>query len=139
MNDWLRRRALRNEGRASRTYVVCSDAREVVAFYTLSAGAAVMQSVPKKLARNMPNPVPLIVLGRLAVDVNHAGRGLAKAMLRDALQRTLEASEKIGARAILVHAISDTVVPFYTQFGFEPFPSGTRTLFLPIETVIGAL
>lgn len=139
LNAWLHRRAIKNEGRASRTYVICSGSNEVVAFYTLSAGAAELQAVPTKLARNMPNPVPLIVLGRLAVDRSHAGRGLGSFMLREALQRALHAADTIGVHALVVHAIDDAAVAFYTRFGFQAFPTAARSLFLPIETIARSL
>ena len=143
LNDWLRRHALKNEGRASRTYVVNSaageDAGAVIAFYTLAAGAVRLDELPSKLARNMPNPAPAMVLGRLAVDSRHGGRGLGRAMLKEALQRVLEAAHKVGARAIVVHAIDDDAVTFYTRYGFQVFPPGGRTLFLPIETVAEAI
>src|SRR3546814_18305739 len=79
----------------------------------------------------MPNPLPVMVLGRMAVEQHHAGAGLGKAMLREAMRRVLEASEKVGARALVVHAIDDEAVTFYTQFGFQIFPIGSLTLFLP--------
>jgi GNAT superfamily N-acetyltransferase len=143
LNDFLRRRALKNEGRASRTYVIEAAAGEqagaVVGFYTLSAGAVQLADVPKKLARNMPNPLPVMVLGRMAVDTRHAGKGLGRGMLREAFQRVLDASQKVGARALLVHAVDDEAVTFYTQYGFQIFPTGSRTLFLPIKTVAEAL
>ena len=138
LNTWLHHRAHKNEGRASRTYVVTS-AGEVAGFYSLSAGSVELGDVPSKLRRNMPNPLPVMVLGRMAVDLRHAGKGLGRGMLRDALQRSLEAARAIGVRAILVHAIDDDAVTFYTRFDFQVFPNGSRTLFLPIESVAQAL
>ncbi len=143
LNDFLRRRALKNEGPASRTYVVASqtgtDAGQVVAFYSLAAGAVQRPDLPPKLARNMPNPTPLMVLGRMAVDLDHRGRHLGSGMLRHALQRCIEANQRFGAAAIIVHAIDADAVTFYTQFGFEEFPTGQRTLFLPMTRVIASL
>jgi len=143
LNDWLRKRALKNEGRASRTYVVTSttgdNAGSVIAFYTLAAGAIQLEEVPKPLTRNMPNPLPIMVLGRMAVDQRHGGRGLGRFMLREAMQRVLEASQQVGARALVVHAIDDEAVSFCTQFGFQIFPAGSNTLFLPIETIASSL
>jgi predicted N-acetyltransferase YhbS len=83
----------------------------------------------------MPNPVPVFVLGRLAVDHGHHGNGIGAALLRDAFLRSLEASRHLGARALIVHAINDEAVTFYTPYGFQQFPAGTRTLFLPMETI----
>ena len=143
LDDFLRRRAVRNEGRASRTYVVRAaagaDDWAVVAYYALAAGAARLAEMPKALTRNMPDPMPLMILGRLAVDRRHKGRGLGRAMLKEALQRALEASRLVGARALVVHAIDDEAAAFYARYGFQPFPAGGRTLWLPMETIAAAL
>jgi GNAT superfamily N-acetyltransferase len=139
LNDWLRRHALKNEGKASRTFVVCSTTHEVVAYYTLAAGAVRLPEAPKPLGRNMPNPLPVMVLGRMAVDKRHASKGLGKGMLKEAMQRVLHAAQTVGARALIVHAVRDEAVTFYTQFGFQSFPIGSRTLFLPIETIATSL
>ncbi len=143
LNDFLKRRALDNEGKASRTYVVCAaageDAGAVVAYYSLAAGAVARSDVPARLRRNMPNPVPVMVLGRMAVDRRHAGKGLGKAMLKEAAQRVVEAANVVGARAMVVHAIDDEAIAFYTPFGFQVFPNAGRTLFLPIQTIAAAL
>ena len=139
LDAWLKTHALDNEGKASRTYVVEAATGEgagtVVAYYTLAAGSVTREEVPKKLRHGLPNPVPVMVLGRLAVDKHHTGKGLGPALLREALQRTAEASRIAGIRALIVHAIDDDAVTFYTKFGFQIFPAGTRTLFLPIETL----
>ena len=143
LNDFLKSRALDNEGKASRTYVICAaageDAGAVVAYYSLAAGAVARSDVPGQMRRNMPNPVPVMVLGRMAVDRRHAGKGLGKAMLKQAVQRVIEAANLIGARAMVVHAIDDEAVAFYTPFGFQLFPNTGRTLFLPIQTIVAAL
>jgi GNAT superfamily N-acetyltransferase len=143
LNDFLRRRALKNDGRASRTYVVIATTGEqagsVIAFYTLAAGAVTLVELPRKLSRNMPNPAPVMVLGRMAVDHRHKGKGLGRSMLQEALSRVLTASREVGARALVVHAIDDEAVTFYTQYGFQAFPTGSRTLFLPIETIVASL
>lgn len=138
LDDFLRRRALRNEGKASRTYVV-TLAGVIVAYYTMSAGAVRLAEAPRPLTRNMPDPLPVVVLGRMAVDRGHAGRGLGQAMLREALQRALDASRSVGVRALLVHAIDDEAVGFYLRYGFVRFLSEGLTLFLPVETIAGAV
>lgn len=130
--------ALRNEGKASRTYVV-TFAGMVVAYHTMSAGGVQLAEVPRPLKRNMPDPLPVAVLGRMAVDRGHAGRGLGQAMLREALQRTLDASRVIGVRALLVHAINKEAAGFYLRYGFVRFPSEGLTLFLPVETIAAAV
>lgn len=139
LNDFLKQRAIKNEGRASRTYVVRSaagnDAGGVVAYYSLAAGAVAHDDAPGWAKRNMPNPIPVFVLGRLAVDSAHQGRGLGSALLKEAIQRTLEASRTIGARALIVHAVDDEAIGYYASFGFQRFPTDGRTLFLPVETL----
>lgn len=143
LDDFLRQRALKNEGRASRTYVVCSTAMEVtgavVAYYSIAAGAITHDDAPAWAKRNMPNPIPVFVLGRLAVDSRHQRRGLGRALLKEAIQRALEASRTIGARALIVHAVDDEAIGYYASFGFQRFPTDSRTLFLPVETLARSL
>ncbi len=145
LDHWLATHALANEGRASRTYVVLPRAGpdaspgRVVAYYTLAAGSVPRAELPSRLRHGLPNPVPVMILGRLAVDRRHAGRGLGSALLNQAFARTLEAATITGLRALLVHAIDDGAVAFYTRYKFIAFPSGGRTLFLPIETIADAL
>lgn len=138
LNDWLRHRALKNESRFSRTYVVC-DANRVVAYVCISAGAVERASAPGKVRRNAPDTIPVSVIGRLAVDVAHAGRGLGADLLSDALRRIAIASQSIGIGAVLVHAKNDKAKRFYAACAeFIEYPVDSRTLFLPIETVIAA-
>jgi len=137
LNDWLRRRALRNElGGASRTYVVCmgSEAR-VVAYYCLAAGAVSRAAAPSSAKRNMPEPIPIMVLGRFAVDRTLQGQGLGRSMLRDAILRTIQAAAIAGIRAILVHAISDDARRFYERHGFHASPIDPRTLMLTVAEI----
>jgi GNAT superfamily N-acetyltransferase len=138
LNDWLRQRAQKNEGRASRCFVVC-EAQAVIGFYALAAGSVKIIEVPKALQRNMPAQIPVLVLGRMAVDERHQGRKIGRFLLRDALQRALSVAQNVGARAVLVHAIDQDVVPFYLQYNFKPFPDGDLTLFLSISDVVASL
>jgi len=138
LDAWLRAKALDNEGKASRTYVVSTDAGVVAAYYTLATGHVVRTDVPGKHRHGLPNPVPVMVLGRLAVDRAHAGRRLGEAMLKEAMTRTLEAAEIAGIRALIVHAIDEAAAGFYIRYGFQLFPPGSLTLFLPIETIAKA-
>ena len=139
LDDWLKAHALDNEGRASRTFVVSDEGLAVQAFYTLATGNVARAEVPRRLRHGLPNPVPVMVLGRLAVDRRQAGRGLGPSLLKEAMTRTLRVSKEAGVRALIVHAIDDEAVGFYAKYGFQLFPPETRTLFLPIETIEAAL
>jgi len=139
LDDWLKHRALKNESRYSRTYVVCRK-QAVVGYYCLSAGAVERSAVPGRLRRNAPDGVPVSVIGRLAVDRRHSGCGLGADLLADALTRIAVASQSIGIGAVLVHAKSDAAKAFYLRHAeFLEYPADSRTLFLPIETVVSAL
>jgi GNAT superfamily N-acetyltransferase len=138
LTDWLRLHALKNEGKGSRTFVSCSGLR-VIGYYALAAGAVERARSPGRIARNMPDPIPVFVLARLAVDRTFHGRGLGSGLLGDALKRSLGASREIGARAVLVHAIDDDAVRFYLQYGFRPFPTYARTLYLPLSHIEASL
>lgn len=138
LNDWLQHRALKNESRFSRTYVVC-DGNRVVAYFCISAGAVERSRAPGKMRRNAPDTIPVSVIGRLAVSRNHAGRGLGADILSDALRRIAVASQSIGIGAVLVHAKNDAAKHFYMKCAeFIEYPEDSRTLFLPIETVVAA-
>jgi predicted N-acetyltransferase YhbS len=138
LNDWLKQRAGKNEGRASRTFVVC-QAETVIGYYALATGSVGTKDVPRALRQNMPPQIPVIVLGRLAVDLKHHGKGIGPGLLKDALRRALSVAANVGARAIPVHALDAEVVSFYTQYNFRAFPEGSLTLFLPLEEVADAL
>lgn len=102
----------------------------VAGYYCLSSTSLIRSEAPVVLASRQPDPIPVILLGRLAVDVDFAGQGLGSSLLQHAIVRAVEAAETIGVRAILVHAISDELISFYSRFGFESFPGQERTLFL---------
>ena len=139
LNDWLKHRALKNEGRFSRTYVVCDDDR-VAGYFCISAGSVEREAAPGRVRRNAPDMIPVSVIGRLAVNKVHAGRGLGADMLSDALRRIAVASRSIGIGAVLVQAKDEKAKLFYLACAeFLEYPADSRTLFLPIETVIAAL
>lgn len=139
LNDWLRRRAQVNQASgASRTYVVCEEKR-VVAYYALASGAIMQAGVPGKFRRNMPDPVPVVVLARLAVDRNRQGQGLGRALFRDAGRRVVNAAETIGIRGIVVHAISEKARKFYIALGFDPCPAEAMTLVVTLRDLRAAL
>lgn len=138
LNDWLKQRALKNESRFSRTYVVCDDNR-VVAYFCISAGAVERSAAPGRLRRNAPDSIPVSVIGRLAVSADYAGRGLGADILSDALRRIAVASQSIGIGAVLVQAKDENAKRFYLACAeFVEYPEDSRILFLPIETVIAA-
>jgi GNAT superfamily N-acetyltransferase len=138
LNDWLRERALKNESRFSRTYVVCED-NQVVAYFCISAGSVERAAAPGRLRRNAPDIIPVSVVGRLAVSRTHTGKGLGADILSDALRRIAVASQSIGIGAVLVHAKDDAAKRFYMSCAeFIEYPADSRTLFLPIETVVAA-
>jgi hypothetical protein len=138
LNDWLKNRALKNEGRFSRTYAVC-DGRRVVAYFCISAATIERAAAPGKIRRNAPDVIPVSVIGRLAVNRDHAGKGLGADILSDALRRIALASRTIGLGAALVQAKDDRAKAFYMACAeFIEYPADSRTLFLPIETIIAA-
>ena len=139
LDDWLRRRALPNqESGASRTYVICAGNR-VVGYYALAAGAVARAEATGRTRRNMPDPVPVMVMGRLAIDSAYQGRGLGRALLRDAVLRTAQAAEIAGIRALLVHAISEDAKRFYERCGFRPSPLDPMTLMITMRDALQAL
>ena len=121
LNTWLQRRARLNEAKGgARTYVVC-DGDRVVAFYSLAASSVERRRVSSRVGRGMPEPVPVILMGQLAVAAAYQGRGLGADLLVDAGKRSLAAAEVIGARAIIVQALNDQAAGFYRRWGFRPF------------------
>jgi GNAT superfamily N-acetyltransferase len=132
LNDWLRKRALANEeSGASRTYVVCS-AGKVVGYYALASGGVALTKAPGRIRRNMPDPLPVMIVGRLAVQRGWQGRTIGRSLLRDAIFRTLQAAEIGGIRAILVHAISEDAKRFYERYGFASSPVDPMTLMVAV-------
>jgi GNAT superfamily N-acetyltransferase len=134
LTRWLLERAHQNQlSGASRCFVVCDGQRHVVGYYALAAGVVAHEDAPGRIRRNMPNPVPVIVLGRLAVHVDWAGQGVGKGLLKDAVQRTLQACEQVGARALLCHAIDEAAKAFYLKHGFIASPIHDMTVMLPLR------
>lgn len=128
LDDWLRRRALRNEASgASRCYVVC-DGDTVAGYYALAAGAVALLEASGRLRRNMPDPVPVVVLARLAIDRRYQQRGLGRALFADAARRAIAAADVIGARGLLVHAWSAEAREFWLRLGLDPSPLQPMTL-----------
>ena len=134
LDDWLKKQALKNEvSGASRTYAVCeSGSRNVVGFYALATGSAARKQALGKISRQMPEPVPLAVLGRLAVDERWHGCGIGSGLLKDAVIRTMAAARHGGSRALLVHALNEQAKGFYLGHGFIESPIEPMTLMLSL-------
>ncbi|WP_102141924.1 GNAT family N-acetyltransferase [Mycobacterium hubeiense] len=133
LDEYLRKRAYANHLQgASRCFVTCRHGR-VVGYYALAAAGVQRSDAPGKVRRNMPEPVPVILLSRLAVDRKEQGHGLGKHLLRDAIARCVEAAEIIGVRAMLVHALHESAREFYAHFDFEPSPTDPLHLMLLIK------
>jgi GNAT superfamily N-acetyltransferase len=134
LDDWLKRRALANNvSGASRTFVVADDDYQVMGYYALAAGAVTHQESTRSIRQNMPDPLPVMVLARLAVDVRAQGMKLGAALLRDAVERCVLISQNAGVRALLVHALHDQARQFYEYYGFKAAPSHPMTLMLRIN------
>jgi len=139
LDDWLKRRALANEeAGGSRTYVVSAGGR-VVGYYALATGAVAQDAATGRVRRNMPDPVPVMVLARLAVDRAYQERGLGPSLLRDAILRVLQAAQLGGIRAILVRAISAEAKRFYERHGFVESPVDPMTLMITVADAKRAL
>jgi GNAT superfamily N-acetyltransferase len=138
LDDFLRLRASQYEKRRlGRTYVALfPGAMTVAGYYTLAAGAIAIANLPPEAAKRLPkHPVPVIMLGRLGVDQKARGQGLGKALLRNALHRSLDLSEQLGLFAVEVLAIDSDAKEFYIKYGFVPLADNDLHLFLPIRTI----
>jgi GNAT superfamily N-acetyltransferase len=135
LDNWLKRRARANQvSGASRTYVVCENNR-VVGYYALASGVVAVDSAPGRFRRNMPDPIPVAILARLAVHRDWQGRGIGRALFRDAARRVSQAADVIGIRGIVVHAISEEAKKFYVALGFDPSPSESMTLMVTLSDI----
>jgi GNAT superfamily N-acetyltransferase len=133
LDDWLRRRAAQNEAAGvPRTYIVCAG-EKMAGYYSLAVGAAAHAGSPGRIKHNMPDPIPVMVLGRLAVDKSFRGQGVGAGLLRDAVLRTVQASEIAGIRALLVHAISERAKRFYEAYGFISSPVDPMTVMIGLS------
>ena len=139
LDSWLKRRARANQASgASRTYVLC-DEKRVVGYYALATGAITLKSVPGRFRRNMPDPIPVVVLARLAVDAGCQGRGIGRLLFADAARRVLNAADAIGIRGIVVHALSEGVKNFYLALGFDPCSDEPMTLVVTLADIRAAI
>lgn len=135
LNDWLKRRALTNQlNGASRTFVVLDEDQNIVGYYALAAGAVSHQLATGGVRRNMPDPIPVLVLGRLAVAHRAQGYRVGAALLQDAVLRAMAVAENAGVRALLVHALNDRAKDFYEHYGFLSSPIDPMTLMLRLQS-----
>lgn len=139
LDEWLKRRARANQASgATRTFVVTESGR-VVAYYAIASGAVSPNGTVGRFRRNMPDPIPVAVLARLAIDTSAQGKGHGRALFRDAALRILTAAETLGIRGIVVHAISEQAKAFYLALGFETSPLDPMTLMVTLQDVRAAL
>jgi predicted N-acetyltransferase YhbS len=135
LDDWLKRRARANQvSGASRTFVAAENTK-VVGYYALASGGIAVTSSVGRFRRNMPDPIPVVVLGRLAVDRSWQGKGLGRALFRDCALRVAQAADTIGIRGIVVHAISEAAKAFYMALGFDPSPVEPMTLMVALSDI----
>jgi len=135
LDEWLKKRALKNQtSGASRCFVI-ADGRAVVGYYCLSAGAISHEAAPKAMRRNMPDPLPVVLLGRLAIDRRYHNQGLGQALMRDAMLRAVHIASDTGVFAVLVHALSDAAKQFYLSRGFVESPLQPMTLIMTLATI----
>ncbi|HSY26940.1 MAG TPA: GNAT family N-acetyltransferase [Burkholderiaceae bacterium] len=136
LDDWLKRRALANQlSGASRTFVVADQNNRVCGYYAIAVGAVSHQMATSSIRRNMPDPIPVMVLARLAVDRQAQGMQLGASLLQDAVNRTITVSHNAGVRALLVHALHDHAKQFYEHYGFQSSPMHPLTLMLRLVNV----
>ena len=134
LDEWLKRRALLNQSNgASRTFVVVDESQLVMGYYALAAGAVHHQDATRSIRQNMPDPIPVMVLARLAVDIRTQGMQLGAGLLRDAVDRSLAVAKNTGVRALLVHALNERAKQFYLYFGFQASPVHPLTLMLRLK------
>jgi GNAT superfamily N-acetyltransferase len=132
LDDWLKRRALPNQASgASRTFVTCEQ-RTVVGYYALASSAIAVTQAVGRFRRNMPEPIPVVVLARLAIHASYQGKGIGSGLFQDAARRVINAADAIGIRGMLVHAISDDAAVFYRRLGFDPSPLDPMTLMVTL-------
>ncbi|MFZ1318750.1 MAG: GNAT family N-acetyltransferase [Candidatus Nitrotoga sp.] len=134
LDEWLKRRAMVNQvSGASRTFVVADQDNRVYGYYAMAAGAVSHQMATSSVRRNMPDPVPVMVLARLAVDQHAQGIKLGASLLQDAVNRAVAVSQNTGVRALLVYALHDRAKAFYEHYGFQSSPLHPMTLMLRLN------
>lgn len=139
LTEWLKRFARMNQASGdTRTYVVHRELR-VVGYYSLAPGSVARKEATARASKSAPEPIPIVLLARLAVDKREQGQGLGSALLKDALQRAYAGAEIIGGRAVLVHAIDAEAAAFYRKYGFESCPGLELHLMLLMKDLRASL
>jgi GNAT superfamily N-acetyltransferase len=135
LDEWLKRRARANHASgASRCYVIADDTGKVLGYYAVASGALSVADAPGRIKRNMPDPIPMAIVGRLAIDLSQQGKGLGVALLQDAVSRVRQAADIMGIRGVLVHAISEDAKRFYEHHGFTSHANAPMTLVLSLAS-----
>lgn len=133
LDAWLKTKAMKNQvNGASRTFVLCEGDRALT-YYALASSSVAAGDASGRFRRNMPDPIPVVVLGRLAVDQALHGKGIGRALVRDAAQRIVQAADTIGIRGVLVHALSTDAKAFYERIGFDPSPLDPMILMVTLS------
>ena len=135
LDAWLKKRALRSRGSGGARCFVIAHGSDILGYYCLSAVAISHEAVPKPIRRTMPDPLPVLLLRRLAIDQRYHNQGLGSALLRDAMLRATAVSADAGVSAILLHALTDAARQFYLSRGFSPSPLQPMTLIMSLTTV----
>jgi GNAT superfamily N-acetyltransferase len=140
ITSWLRERAKKAvESDTARTYVVCRGSKRVIGFYALAAGAVERDAAPGALRRNVPDPIPVIILAMLGVDKTEKGQGIGQDLLTDAMRRALQAAKIIGARALLIHALDTAAAKYYRERNFRPFDEKEETFYISMREIRDAI
>lgn len=136
LDEWLLRRALKNQASgASKTFVICENSNSVIGYYALATGSVERDATPGNFSRGMPDPILVIILGRLAIDRRYQSQKLGSFLLKDAMLRVLNISQHVGTRGLLVHAISEDAKRFYQKYGFVEAPFEPMTLLISTKTL----
>ena len=136
LNDYINKYALINQKMRTSTTYIAVDKDEVVGYYSITSASVRHEAAPKKVRRGLPQyDIPVLLLARLAVHINKQGHGIGKGLLKDSMLRTLEVSDIIGIRAMLVHAKNEAATEFYKLFDFEQSPLNAKHLFLTVKDI----
>lgn len=141
LDAWLKKKALKAQqlGGSARTYVVCDEGNRVIGYCALATGSINREDASGKVKRNMPDPIPVVIIARLAVDESFKGQGIGAGLLKDALLRVVGAAQEIGIRAVMVHALDDAVRDFYLKHGFYESPTNAQTMMIPVQEIQAAM